>query len=165
MKTKTAFLFIFIGSLFSCKHDNISDKLIIEQSEDLTLAFGRELWGMQSEVQVAQIRGCEINDEAKESESLIADYQTFLEKMEKASRTEISEIIKIESKKLKQRTAYRMNYFKFKQININGLEGLSDKAFKCYAKSRIAEKYWECTGTVMFRLFRKCRLFDNNNGL
>lgn len=164
MKMRIILLFV-ISIFFSCnkvKRDVISDKLIIEQSEDLTLAFGRELYTMMSEVQSAQMRGCELKDEARESEALFLDYQAFLEKMNKASRDQISEIVKAESKKLQARTAYKMKYYKFKQVDIDGLEALSDKAFNSYVKSKIAEKYWECTGTIMFRIYRECRTGDNN---
>lgn len=131
------------------KDNNISRTLLLEQSNELTLANGRELSGLLCEVAEDNWnKNRKTSVEYEQLSKLYSEFENFKEKVKNANRSEMTKIISEQNIKFKDDNAFKLKYFKFKPLNTADYNQLDDEIFKAYTESKIS-RFYVCSGVII----------------
>ena len=151
---KQKIFLIFISSiLFSCKQNDCSftERLLKEQSKELTLATGRQLYELIGTVNKDNVdQKKETSSEYEQLKKLVDEFENFKAEVKKADKKEMINIINQQNVKFSSDEAFTRKFFKFTPFNIKNYNKLDDALFKYYAESKISE-FYVLSGAIIFK--------------
>ena len=149
---KIIFVILIYAIAVSCaKKNNDLSRLLLEQSNELTLANGRELSGLVTAVAEDNFnQKKETSVEYEQLSKLYSEFVSLKENIKKANRLEMTKIIIKQNIKFKNDNAFKLKYFKFRPVTIDEYNQLDDDVFKSFVESKIMQ-FYVLSGAIIFK--------------